>query len=100
MQGSIERLPSASHNCSLERMGRGVWVRKLINECSTSVFCRHTAWRGKKKKGKGAVCVKRRQLSEREQREQREGEESERQMDMEVWREALKGAMVPGDEAG
>lgn len=53
-----------------------------------------------KKKGKGAVCVKRRQLSEREQREQREGEESERQMDMEVWREALKGAMVPGDEAG
>lgn len=26
-------------------------------------------------------------------------EESERQMDMEVWREALKGAMVPGDEA-
>lgn len=33
-------------------------------------------------------------------KESRGTRESERQMDMEVWSEALRGAMGPGDQAG
>ncbi len=57
----------------------------------------HSMERGKKKRKKGkwrGCALKRRQHSERGTRE------SERQMDTELWSEAQKGAMVPGDEAG
>lgn len=51
--------------------------------------------RGTKERKAERLCAEERAVLVKECRGTRE---SERQMDMEVWSEALKGAMVPGDE--
>lgn len=49
--GHVDRLPSASHNCSLQTTGRLHWVKKLINEGDASLLCAHRAWRAVQKRG-------------------------------------------------
>lgn len=81
--GHVDRLPSASRNCSLQTTGRLHWVEKLINEGDASLLCPHTEHgeRYKKEETLGA---------DRETTQRKRAEGPERVRDRWIWRCGVK----------